>query len=149
WISVSIVGLVRIFLLTHAIRFSAQETELLERKLPTLSTISARRFLNLGRWIYGDAGHVLLREGVHYVVLVYLATGSAQAYVQRRLVGTVERGNFIGEMTVLHDTPATATVTLAENARYFRVEADKLQRLGGRDLDFRLQLDSALNQDTS
>src|SRR5699024_1294633 len=108
WISVSIIGIVRIFLLTHAIRFSTQETELLERKLPTLSTISARRFLNLGRWIDGEAGHVLMREGERYGALVYLATGSAQAYVQRRLVGTIECGNFIGEMTVLHDTPATA-----------------------------------------
>lgn len=149
WITVSIVGIVRVFLLTHAIRFSVQEKELLHNKLPILSKISARRFLNFGHWLDAGAGSILIREGEPHGVLIYLATGSAHAYASGKFVGTVERGNFIGEMTVLHCTSATATVVLAEDARYFRIEADKLQRLGRRDIDFRLQLENALSRDTS
>lgn len=149
WITVSIVGIARVFLLTHAIRFSDREAELLKCKLPVLSKISARRFLNLGCWIDGEAEAVLIREGEPHGALVYLATGAAQAYVAGRHVGTVECGNFIGEMTVSHGTPATATVVLSENASYFRIEAEKLRRLGARDVDFQLQLENALNKDTS
>lgn len=149
WISVSVIGIVRVFWLTHAIRFSDQEKDFLESKLPMLSKISGRRFLNLGHWLDAAAGATLIREGETHGALVYLATGSARVYAGGQLVGSIDGGNFVGEMTVLHGTPATATVVLAEDARYFRIKADKLRRLGGRDVEFQIQLENALNRDTS
>src|SRR5699024_4733797 len=63
WISVSVIGIVRVFWLTRAIRFGTREAELLNSKLPQLSKIAARRFLDSGNWLDGQAGTPLMREG--------------------------------------------------------------------------------------
>lgn len=147
YITISVVGMARFFLLTRAIRFSNEEADILSRKLPRLSKVSARRFLNLGLWTDAEAGTVLIREGESHGALIYLATGNADILSSDKYVGIVDAGNFLGEMTALEGIPATATVVLSEPARYFRVEADKLQRIGRRDAEFQLELENALSQD--
>lgn len=148
WIVLSAIGMVRVFLLTRAIRFSEEEAAFLAGKLPTISKIAARRLLDRGLWVDAPAGTVLIREGEVHGVLVYLASGRADIFSSDRHVGSVSAGSFLGEMTVLQGTPATATVVLGENSRYFRIEAEKLRRFGERDVDLRHLLESALGQDT-
>jgi CRP-like cAMP-binding protein len=147
WIVISAVGMLRVLLLTRAIRFNAEERELLARKFSRLPKIAARRFFNAGLWVDAPAGTCLMREGEAHGVLIYLAAGRAEVYAQGALVGRALPGSFLGEMTVLEGMPATATVTLAEPARIFRVDAEKLHRLGQRDPEFRLQLENALSSD--
>lgn len=147
WITISLIGILRVFFLTRAIRFNEEETALLSEKFPTLSRIAARQLFKVGCWQDAPAGSRLMQEGQAHGVLVYLASGSAEIHAHDTHVGTVGPGSFLGEMTVLDDTPATADVTLAEPARIFRVEADRLHRLCRRDADFRLQLENALGRE--
>lgn len=147
WIALSFAGMARVFFLTRTIRFNSEEADLLSRKLPKLSKVSARKFLNLGLWTDADRGTVLIREGETHGALIYLATGEARVLSEDRCVGTVEAGNFLGEMTALEGTPATATVVLSGPARYFRVEAYKLEQISKRDVDFQLELENAIGED--
>ena len=148
WIAISTFGLVRLFLLNRAIRFNAEERDLLAKKFPRLPKIAARRLFDAGLWIDVPSGICLMKEGEAHNVLVYLASGTARVYSQDVEVGTVLPGCFLGEMTVLDGQPATATVILSEPGRIFRVEADRLHRLGRRNPDFQLQLENALSSDT-
>jgi len=148
WIAVSVIGILRIFMLTRAVRFNAEEKALIADKLPGLSKIAARRFLDLGLWVDAPAGTRLMTEGECHGVLIYLASGSADVHASGAHVGTVGPGSFLGEMTVLQGEPATATVDLAQPSRYFRVEAGKLRDFGARDAEFQLQLENALSRDT-
>jgi len=147
WILISVVGILRVFFLTRAIRFNEEEKALLSEKFPMLSRIAARKLFNAGRWLDAPTGTCLMQEGQTHGVLVYLASGKADIHVQGAHVGTVMPGSFLGEMTVLDGTPATADVTLLESSRIFIVEAAKLHRLGRRDADFRLQLENALGRE--
>ena len=148
WITVSVIGILRIFLLTRTVRFNAEEKALIAEKLPRLSKIAARRFLDMGLWVDAPAGTRLMTEGERHGVLIYLASGTADVRASGTHVGTVGAGSFLGEMTVLQGEPATATVDLAEPSRYFRVEAEKLRDFGGRDAEFQLQLENALSLET-
>jgi len=147
WIAISTFGILRVFLLSRAIRFNAEERELLERKFPGLPRIAARRLFDAGLWVDVPADTCLMREGEVHGVLIYLAAGTAKVYSQGVHVGTAIPGSLLGEMTVLAGEPATATVILSERARIFRIEAVRLHRLGVRDPEFRLQLESALSSD--
>ena len=148
WIAISIVGMTRIFLLTTGIRFNDEEKQLLERKLPFARPLAARRFLDAASWVDAPAGTVLLREGETHGMLIYLESGEARVDLAGVHLGTVEPGSFLGEMTVLENTPASATVTLTKPARYLRIGAAEIKRLCARDQEFRLQLEYALGHDT-
>lgn len=147
WIIISTVGILRTFFLTRAIRFNAEEAALLKAKFPKLPKIAGRRLMNAGSWIEAPAGTVLMTEGAPHGVLIYIASGKAQVHVDGTHVGTVEPGAFLGEMTVLEGTPATATVTLETRARFFRISSAELTRLGRRDQDFQIMLENTLSRD--
>jgi CRP-like cAMP-binding protein len=147
WILISLVGILRIFFLTRAIRFNAEEMALLSDKFPSLSRIAARKLFKAGEWLDAPIGTHLMREGQAHGVLVYLASGRAEIHAHGTHVGSAGPGSFLGEMTVLDGTPATADVTLADPARIFRVDADRLHQLCRRDAEFRLQLENALGRE--
>ncbi|SLN32552.1 Cyclic nucleotide-binding domain protein [Roseivivax jejudonensis] len=147
-IAISVIGMARLLILSRAIRFSPEEQQMHAAKFPELSRIAARRLFDSGLWLDAEAGTTLMREGETHGVLIYLASGAADIYSAGKHVGTVEDGNFLGEMTVLQNEPATATVVLARDADYFRIEGAKLRRLGARDPEVRVQIENALSRDT-
>jgi hypothetical protein len=147
WIIISAVGILRTFFLTRAVRFTAEEAALLNAKFPKLPKIAGRRLMNAGSWNDAPAGTVLMTEGAPHGVLIYIASGRAHVHANGAHVGTVEPGAFLGEMTVLEGTSATATVTLETQARFFRISAAELHRLGRRDQDFKILLENALSRD--
>ena len=51
WIIISLVGIARVFLLTHLVRFSDEERAFAESKFPDLAPHLMRRFLNIGTWV--------------------------------------------------------------------------------------------------
>ena len=61
--------------------------------------------------------------------LTYLSKGTATITVDGQEVATVQAGHYIGEMSLLGDGNASATVVVAEPARVWRVEPEKIERL--------------------
>lgn len=135
WILISVVGMARVYILTQALRFTAEETELIERRLATLPRLAARRLLNGGGWRVGSKGHVLTTEGQPVVALSYIASGAAQVLVGGRAIATLGPGEFVGEMACIKQGPASATVRLTQDTTYFEIRSAELSRQIRRDPD--------------
>ena len=135
WIGISLVGLVRMALLARRAKLSSEETAFIARLFPGMSRQSARRLLDGGRWEMVAPGTVIAEEGAVLGTLIYLAQGRVTVSVKGRTVGTVEAGGLIGEVTVMSNSPATATVTVAEPARVFRIGSAALRKIAGSDGD--------------
>lgn len=148
WIAISLVGMTRFYLINRKVRFSPEELELLGDSLPLSPRADARSFFDAGHWEELPSGTVLMTEGETHGILVYLARGHAEVRANGKIVGTCVPGRYLGEMTVLYDTPATATVELTEPSRIFRITAEKLKRIIGRRPEMRAIIEGSLTRDT-
>lgn len=147
WIAISIVGLVRMYLLTRRIRFNDEERALIESALPDLSRRKARKFLDAGHWVNGEAGACLTREGAPVDHLVYLLSGRAEIVSSGKAIATCEAHSFIGELTAISGDPATATVILKTDARYFSIGVGVLRERLLRDPEIRTHLQACVSRE--
>jgi len=147
WISISLMGLVRIYLAHRGLRFSSEEEAMRQEVLASMPKPMARMLLDAGTWVDLPQHHVLTREGQPVETLYYLSEGRALVRSGGHEVGEVMQG-FVGEISVLSGHPASATVFAEAPARAFAVDGGRLQQLYARDGDFMQALDAALSQDT-
>lgn len=129
WITISIYGMARMFFINRRLRFTKEERDFLDVKLPHLRKHLARQVLNKGIWIEGKAGTQLTTQGVSNDHLIYLSQGKAQVILNKRLVAEVASQSYIGEMTLLNQDVATATVQLSSDARYLCFDAAAIRSL--------------------
>ena len=140
WICISIVGIVRAYLLHRIIRFSSDETRLLEQIAPGLDKPNARALLNLGSWVDATHGQEMTRQGQPVSHLYWVQSGQAVVLVSGQRVAEVGEGAVLGEATVLTGSPATATVMVDQAARYFCIPAGALRDLTARNAEIRAEL---------
>jgi CRP-like cAMP-binding protein len=148
WILISLVGICRVFILTRRARFNDEERQLLEQKFPNLAPHLARELLNQGIWVNGEAGTELSREGEVISGLAYFAAGEASVAVDGKLIGQVPLYSFIGELTIMAEEPATATVWLTSESRYFYLKSDDLRQLASRNAVIKTALSSSFVVDS-
>ena len=127
WITISIVGLTRMYLINRSLGFTSEELAFHEDALPLLTRRDLRRFLDQGQWDNLAAGSILTRQNDPVVDLLYVIRGQADVFRQDTKIARIVAGNFVGEMTCLHGGPATATVVSTEPMRVFRVSAERLR----------------------
>lgn len=129
WIAISVIGILRLYFISVSIRFNAEEDAFLRHMLPDLPHPTARHFLNAGVWEEAGIGTELTRYGVPVDRLIYLSRGAADVVVGGKIVGQIEDGSFIGELSSLSKNPATATVCLSTQSRFFSINVAKLRLL--------------------
>jgi len=147
WIVISLVGLTRMFISNYRIRFSEQELKLTENVLSEAPRVMLRRFLNAGNLFTAPIGFVLTTEGEPVRQLSYVLTGRATVSCGDKIIGSVSEA-FVGEMNVLREGPASATVIVDEEATIFSVPAETLNALRKKDSDFAILIERALSEDT-
>ena len=143
WITISLIGVVRLYIINSRLRFTEDEAFFLQKAMPDLSKIDARKFLDISLAIEGEAGVQLTQQGEPIQHLVYLVEGEAKVFSGGVEVATVGPGNYIGDVTYLMAEPATATVKLATNARYLSFEADNLRKFLDKNAAVRRQLEES------
>ncbi len=144
-------GILRLYvagLVAARIPFTDDERVFLNSKLTTLSKQQARRLLDAGYWIDGEPGSVLTREGEPVGELIYLARGKAAVHLDGHVIGYCHHDTFIGELTCMTGAPATATVTIAANSRYFCIGVARLRRLATPHSAVRHALEDSFASDT-
>lgn len=132
WIVISLIGILRLYLVSKSIRFNAEEDAFLRQMLPDLSQTAARHFLNAGLWEEAGVGTELTYHGVPVERLFYLSRGDADVIVGGKIVGQIGEGSFIGELSSLSNNPATATVSLTRQSKFFSINVTKLRLLAKR-----------------
>ena len=128
-----------------AARFTSEEQEMFEGPLAGLARAQARRLIDQGVWIEGRQGEVLIREGEQAAQLYYLASGGAEVHSRGNLVGHIDRGQLIGEATVLGESAAIATVTLTEQSRFWCAQGKSLNAYLAANPDARHALEHSFN----
>lgn len=128
-VTVNIIQIAREYMIERRVRFSPEEAHFFETHLSSLSRKDARRLLNMGIWVDGEPGTVLTREREPVKNLIYLLSGRVDILSQDAKVGACIAGNFVGEMSVLSKSTASATAVVAEPSRYWMIGAERLHKL--------------------
>jgi CRP-like cAMP-binding protein len=133
----------------RATRLSDDERFLKEGTLASLSLLSFRRLMDAGQWQLGTAGQALTVQQADVTQLRVLTHGLAQVQVDGRTVAHIHPGGIVGEMSLLTGEPASATVTLSTDARYFQIDGAALKGLLAEHEDLQAQFHRALGNELS
>ncbi|MBA4778880.1 MAG: hypothetical protein A2792_17325 [Sphingomonadales bacterium RIFCSPHIGHO2_01_FULL_65_20] len=138
--------LLRYLMAERGSRFSAEEEALRASFMGDMTRAGARHLMDQGNWITGRAGEVLINEGEAISHLFYLHDGQAEITLHGAHVGSVTSGDLIGDATALSGEPATGTVTLATDSRFWCVSAPKLRQYLELHPDARTVIERQINQ---
>jgi hypothetical protein len=147
WVTISCVGLARQAILSRSVTLSGEEAALAATALPSLSRLQARRFLDTGTWVNLPSGTVLTTEAEPVRALTYLSEAEATVGCGGQEIARITNG-FVGEINVLGEGPASATVRIAQAGRVFMVSADALRALLVRDSELKALVLGDLRHDT-
>jgi hypothetical protein len=128
-VTVNVVQIGREWLRERRARFSPEEMTFLKSRLGALSRAQARRLLNMGLWIDAEPGVVLTTEDQPVEHLAYVTQGIVDIFLDGRKVGQCTPGNYVGEMSILGNAPASATAIVSEPTRYWLIPSKQIRRL--------------------
>ncbi|MGE3773119.1 MAG: Crp/Fnr family transcriptional regulator [Gammaproteobacteria bacterium] len=144
------INVVMLILLLHQRRqrrLSADEALLKRGLFADLDAVNFGRLLRIGEWVELPRGTVLTREGATVETFYVIADGLAEVEVRGHVVSILQNGSFVGEMSLLTNAPASATVTTLAICRVFRVDQHQLVALLSRHPEIRAGLDRTIGRD--
>ena len=148
WVILSIVGMVRLWLLTRNRGRSEMDEAFTLARLQGFTEPNISRVLQAGIWRDMDAGEVLANEGEPIGRLYFLAAGKAEVLLNGNVIAQIEPMSYIGEQTCLSGDPASATVRLTEASTVFDIDAVQLRNRAERNADFRSDLQRSIALDS-
>lgn len=146
WITVSVVGIGRYYILSRISRLDPEEQAFVDRTMPGLGRIEARRLLDLAVRGDGEPGMRLTERGIRNRNVYYLVSGRATVRDNDTVIARIGENTFVGDMSLMSDDCATATVELAEPSRYLAFPIDALTKLLDSDAEIRRHLRAALSR---
>lgn len=120
---------------------TAEQRELVEQVLQVREPAQQRDLLEVISWRDAKPNEVLMWQGQKAPPLIYMAHGRAVVEHDGLELGNCLAGDFMGEMSLISGERATATVTVAEQARVAMFDRERLLQLSseipalGRSLD--------------
>ena len=130
---------------SRTVHFSDEEHQFHQDAIPLVPAALARRLINAGTWRDLDAGTELARQSEAVETLTYIIDGTVEIRVDGQLVAACRCGDFVGELGIFSDHPATATAVAVTPLRVLAFERDALMRAQRREPALRLALDAAFN----
>lgn len=129
---INIVQLALLWWQNRRAQFTEDEKVFAASRLRGLSKGQTRQLLDQGHWWDVVPGTVLTMEGERPQHLTYIASGVAGIYIGEQRIASCGVGRYIGEMSVLDRTPASATVRVEEASRIWQLPTDTLDHLADR-----------------
>jgi putative peptide zinc metalloprotease protein len=96
-----------------------------------LSTAQLWELLERGGWVSFAPGERIMREGDFGDSFYAISSGQVDIVKDERLVTTIGRGSYFGEVALLMEVPRTATVIARTPVRAFRLDREGFDRLVG------------------
>lgn len=106
-----------------------EERELYQHVFNSLTPGQFRKLLRYGLISEVEKGKVLTKQNHSVKDIFMLIKGLASVDIDGTTIAYCRTGNFIGEMSLLTNKPASATVTCIEDSRYIRWPQKKLKDL--------------------
>ena len=118
-----------LYLERHRARFSDEEMLFINTALPGIDKALAARLMKRGQWQEVPAGAVLTTMGQMVPQLMFIASGLVTISRENRMAGACGQGDFLGEISVMGNRPATATATASKPVRFLGFEREALAGL--------------------
>ena len=122
------------------------EHELLDQVLRLYDPANRRRLLALLHWRDAEVGEVLITQGDQEPPLIYIASGAAAIEHDGQQVGVCGQGDFLGEMSLVSGTSASASVVVANRMRIALIDRRALEGAARQSPEIGNAFDSALNR---
>ena len=145
WITISVVGMIRVWLLTRGLRFSKEEDELRHRHFSHMRRLDAKRLFQAGEWRDAQPGDPLTKAGQPVTQLSYISSGGVDIIVGDHTIATLGSGEFVGEMACMAQGPASATVQINQPSRTFKISSDALCKLIKRNVEVEAHMEAAFS----
>jgi CRP-like cAMP-binding protein len=130
WETMLMLVSVFMLLLTHwkniRAKFNSEEILFIKYRFPELSKADARKLLDSGKWIEAEKGTQLTVQGAPVSHLYYISQGGVDIFVDDHKIAVCGEGNFVGEMSILTDEPASGTAVLNRTLHYWGIEKSVL-----------------------
>lgn len=94
-----------------------------------LSTTQLWELLDQGSWVGFAPGEQIMREGDVGDSFYAISSGQVDIVRGERLVNTIGRGSYFGEVALLMEVPRTATVTARTPVRAFRLDSEGFDQM--------------------
>ena len=149
FLTFSVIGMVRVFLVMRRLRFDRDERRFLATKGRNLSRAAARRLFDYGQWHQLSAGTELTWQGEPVGGLYFISSGTARVEAEGAQLGRLGGGAFVGELTCLNGLPATATVTATSQVRVFFITRKRLESVMSADAEINAHLLVSMRNDVT
>lgn len=126
WAVISLIGIVRIYVVHRFINLSEEEVEVARRIVPSLKKDMVRKLLKLGKFVDVDEGYLLTNQGEPVTNVAMIMDGVCQIERGSQPIATISVGAMVGELTLSSGAPATATVRAMGPARLFLIGRSSL-----------------------
>lgn len=143
---VNIVQLLLIWYYEYHHRFEAEERHFADQMPAGIDRSSVRRLLALGSVRPFEPDALMTRKGEAVADLTYIAEGIVKVEADGKLLAICGPGDWIGELSFLSGSPATATTTVVKPTRVIAFNQHRLKAAVARDATLRRTLESALNR---
>jgi hypothetical protein len=147
FVGINAVQLVRMTGEHLAVSLNEHERALHQELFDGMTPVGFHRLLKSGEWREYEGGQILTVENQPVPELLVIADGVAKVEVNGNLAALVQTGSFVGEMSFLTDSMASATVTTVVRCRVFAIAKDRLAALLAMDEELRTTLHRVIGCD--
>lgn len=145
-----VANLVRIYLLyreRQPVPMSKEEQEIHATAFPRWKPRDFKRLMRFARWREAGPGQRLIRNGEQLDRLLLIYSGSVEVKKGSYKIGELRLGQFLGEMSFLTQTNASADVTSLEPVRYIEWTRHALERFLEKRPHLRTDIQTAIGYD--
>lgn len=129
FIALNLFHIARLFYGNRRIHLNKKELELYQLSFGDLNLQEFAKLLSLGQWKVYHPGEVLVEENQQMVDLMMISSGRVDILVQKKKVGELRDGQFIGEMSYLAGQKASASVVAQFETEVLCWKQDELKQL--------------------
>jgi hypothetical protein len=147
FVGINAVQLARMMRERLAVKMNEHERAMHHELFHGMTAVGFHRLLKSGEWREYESGQILTVENQPVPELLVIADGVAKVEVNGSLAALVQAGSFIGEMSFLTDSMASATVTTVVHCRVFAIAKNRLAALLAMDEELRTTLHRVIGCD--
>ena len=124
--------------------------ELKDIKSTIFDALTSKEFVylwSIGNLIEIEKNHRIIKEGIHQEKLMFILSGTAVVLRNDKVIANLSRGQFIAEMSLITNEPASADIYSNKDIQYIMWEQAELRHFEKTNKDLWIKLHNILSKD--